>query len=191
MQILAGKYRNRHLQSSASPKVRPTARRIRELLFEYLGSRIEGARVLDLCAGSGAVGIEALSRGAAHATFVDRSPKFCSFIEANLALCGVPEAGAKVITSEAVPFLRRALKAGDRVWEIAFFDPPYEADYEPVLTLFGQGSLLKRRGGVLIAEHHYEKQIPDLIGTLRRERTIIQGESGLSFYEKAGELSSN
>ena len=74
MQVLAGKYRGKHLQSSTSPRVRPTARRLRETLFEILGAHVEGARVLDLCAGSGAIGIEALSRGASHGARRTQSP---------------------------------------------------------------------------------------------------------------------
>ncbi|HEV7844431.1 MAG TPA: RsmD family RNA methyltransferase [Pyrinomonadaceae bacterium] len=88
--MITGKYRHRFLQSVASQSARPTARRLREALFEILSFRVDGAHFLDLCAGSGAVGIEALSRGAAHVTFVDRSPKMCSYIESNLAACGVP-----------------------------------------------------------------------------------------------------
>src|SRR5438270_14016619 len=97
MQILAGKYKNHHLQSSASPKVKPTARRLREALFDFLGARIMEARFLDLCAGSGAVGVEALSRGAMHVTFVERSAKICSFIESNLEHCGISKAQAEVV----------------------------------------------------------------------------------------------
>src|SRR3982751_5938068 len=129
MRVLDGKYRRRFLQSTASKRVRPTARRPRGALFEILSYRIEEARFLDLCAGSGAVGIEALSRGAAHATFVDRSPKVCSFIISNLKICGVHEDQAEVWTSDAMQFLRRAAIASRiEPWEIAFYDPPYKTD---------------------------------------------------------------
>jgi 16S rRNA (guanine(966)-N(2))-methyltransferase RsmD len=173
------------LLSTPSPKVRPTARRLREALFELLADRIEGARFLDLCAGSGAVGIEALSRGASHVTFVDHSPKICSFIASNLILCGVFEDQAEVLTSDAIRFLRRSAREGGPKWDIAFFDPPYRADYEAVLDLFGASRLLRRGGrGVLVAEHYCENDLKDAIGRLRRWHRLRQGDSCLSFYER-------
>src|SRR5258708_13380574 len=90
MRIIAGKYRGRKLKSPPSLQTRPTSDRLRETLFNILAPRIEGVRFLDLCAGSGAVGIEALSRGAAHVTFVDRSRIMCALIEANLAALSIP-----------------------------------------------------------------------------------------------------
>src|SRR5438876_10653240 len=84
MRVIAGKFRGRKLKSPPSLQTRPTSDRLRETLFNILAARIEGARFLDLCAGTGAVGIEALSRGAAHVTFVDQSPRMCGLIENNL-----------------------------------------------------------------------------------------------------------
>lgn len=184
MQILAGKYKGRRLQSSSTPKVRPTARRLRESLFELLGPRIEGARFLDLCAGSGAVGIEALSRGAAHATFVDRSPKMCAHINANLELCGVVAGQAEVLADDTIHFLRLAATKAEQSWDVIFFDPPYTADYLPVIEPVARGRLLGRKDGVLVVEHHCEYDLPEKIHTLKRWRIIRQGESCLSFYER-------
>ncbi|MGB7922627.1 MAG: 16S rRNA (guanine(966)-N(2))-methyltransferase RsmD [Pyrinomonadaceae bacterium] len=184
MRVTAGKYRRLHLRSMPSPKVRPTARRLREALFDLLGARIEGARFLDLCAGSGAVGIEALSRGAAHATFVDRSPKVCGLIESNLDLCEVAREEAEVLTSDVMVFLSSVASRPDLSWEIAFFDPPYAADYAPVLALFGTGAALRQRGGVLVVEHYYDNKLEDAAGIMRRWRVIRQGDSCLSFYER-------
>src|SRR3712207_2949582 len=104
MRIIAGLYRGRNLRSPPSMQIRPTSDRLRETLFNILAPRIEGARFLDLCAGSGAVGIEALSRDAAFVTFVDRSRKMCGLIEANLDLCGVPEERTEVTMSEAAEY---------------------------------------------------------------------------------------
>src|SRR5215212_7142657 len=106
MRIIAGTYRGRNLRSPPSMQVRPTSDRLRETLFNVLAPRIEGARFLDLCAGSGAIGIEALSRGAAHVTFVDRSRKMCGLVEANLDLCGVPEEQTEVVLGEAADYLK-------------------------------------------------------------------------------------
>src|SRR3982074_1936736 len=110
MRIIAGKYRGRRLKSPPSLETRPTSDRLRETLFNILAPRIKGAWFLDLCAGSGAVGIEALSRGAAHATFVDQSRKMCALIEANLEALGVDEGEVEVLSAEALEFLRRRAK---------------------------------------------------------------------------------
>ncbi|MGH9900607.1 MAG: 16S rRNA (guanine(966)-N(2))-methyltransferase RsmD [Pyrinomonadaceae bacterium] len=191
MRIIAGQYRGRVLKSPPSMQIRPTSDRLRETLFNVLAPRISDARFLDLCAGSGAVGIEALSRGASHATFVDRSRKMCGLVEANLDLCGVPEELTEVVLSEAAEYLRRTSLGrgedwrGGAAWDIAFFDPPYAVDYAPVLTEFGHhtGALL-REGGILVVEHHHKNGLKDEVGGIRRWRILKQGDSALSFYEQ-------
>jgi len=184
MRVIAGDYRGRTLRSPPSMQVRPTSDRLRETLFNVLAPRIEGTRFLDLCAGSGAVGIEALSRGAAHVTFVDRSRKMCGLIESNLDLCGVPEAQTEVVMSEASEFLRRVHARGTQGWDIAFFDPPYSTEYIPVLSAFGIGTVLLD-DGVLIVEHHHKNELKDAVGDLRRWRILKQGDSCLSFFERS------
>src|SRR5438132_11558971 len=106
LRIIAGKFRGRNLKSPMSLQVRPTSDRLRETLFNVIAPRIEGARFLDLCAGSGAVGIEALSRDAVYVTFVDRSRKMCGLVRANLELCRIPDDQAEGVQSEAAEFLR-------------------------------------------------------------------------------------
>src|SRR4030095_4830607 len=110
MRIIAGKYRGRRLKSPPSLQTRPTSDRLRETLFNILAPRIKDARFLDLCAGSGAVGIEALSRGAAHVTFVDRSRRMYALIETNLKLLNVKDEEVQVVSREALDFLRRTTK---------------------------------------------------------------------------------
>jgi 16S rRNA (guanine(966)-N(2))-methyltransferase RsmD len=138
-----------------------------------------------LCAGSGAVGIEALSRGASYATFVDRSRKMCGLVESNLDLCGVPEEQTEVVCSEAAEFLKRTRARGTPGWNICFFDPPYATEYTGVLAAFGadDGALLLPEG-ILIAEHHHKNSLPDEVAALRRWRIVKQGDSCLSFYER-------
>ena len=174
MRIIAGAYKGRNLKSPPSMQVRPTSDRLRETLFNIIAPRIEGVRFLDLCAGSGAVGIEALSRGAEHVTFVDRSRRSCQLIESNVALCRIPEEQYEIYQTTAEDFLRQEKAFA---WDIVFFDPPYKEDYLRTLDLLGNF------GGLLIVEHHHKNSLPDTIGTLVRTRVLKQGDSSLSFYE--------
>jgi 16S rRNA (guanine(966)-N(2))-methyltransferase RsmD len=183
MRIIAGAYKGRNLKSPPSMNVRPTSDRLRETLFNVIAPRIQDSRFLDLCAGSGAVGIEALSRGAAHATFVDRSRRSCKLIEANLELCRVPEDKQVIYCSEAYDFLRQT-QSGP--WDIIFFDPPYKDDYLKTLSFIGSNaSRLLSEDGLLIAEHHHKNPLPENVGELIRMRVLKQGDSALSFYQKA------
>lgn len=154
--------------------VRPTSDRLRETLFNVIAPRIEDARFLDLCAGSGAVGIEALSRGASHVTFVDRSRRMCKLIESNVKLCRIPEDQQVIYCSEVNEFLRQSR---DERWDIVFFDPPYKDDYLRTLELLGNNDLV-------IAEHHHKTELPDTIGNLQRTRILKQGDSALSFFSR-------
>jgi 16S rRNA (guanine(966)-N(2))-methyltransferase RsmD len=182
LRIIAGKYRGRNLKSPPDGKTRPTSDRLRETLFNILSPRIgEETRFLDLCAGSGAVGIEALSRGVRHAAFVDISRKNCALIEENLDHLGVPEERTEVFQSDAEKFLSRSAETFD----IVYYDPPYAEDYQDVLRKFGDAdSKLLSESGVVIAEHHAKQTLPDLVGELRRWRLLKQGDSCLSFYER-------
>jgi 16S rRNA (guanine966-N2)-methyltransferase len=163
--------------------VRPTSDRLRETLFNVIAPRIEGARFLDLCAGSGAVGIEALSRGAGDVTFVDKSRKMCALVEANLDLSRVPEEQTKVVQAEAADYLSRSRKQNAALWDIVFFDPPYPTDYLQVLELLSEttGKLLAEQG-LLIVEHHHKNRLPDELGGIIRSRILKQGDSALSFF---------
>jgi 16S rRNA (guanine966-N2)-methyltransferase len=183
MRIISGVYRGRVLKSPPSLKTRPTSDRLRETLFNILNPKITGdTRLLDLCAGTGAIGIEALSRGASFVKFVDKSRKACGLIEANLDLLEVPEDETEVVCSSAEDFVRRA---NDESFDIVFFDPPYKNDYGEVLHAFAdEDSKLLSADGILIAEHHTKMNLPDSIGNLRRWRYLKQGENSLSFYER-------
>ena len=173
-------------------EVRPTSDRLRETLFNVIAPRIDGARFLDLCAGSGAVGIEALSRGAEHITFIDRSRKMVALIEANLELCAIAKEERQVVQIEAAEFLRSLIrqpgKPSSRTqaapWDIVYFDPPYATDYLPTLeTLGAHTPSLLTETAVVIVEHHHKNELPDGIGSLRRTRLLKQGDSALSFYQ--------
>ncbi|MFT3745053.1 MAG: 16S rRNA (guanine(966)-N(2))-methyltransferase RsmD [Pyrinomonadaceae bacterium] len=181
MRVISGQYGGRVLKSPPDNKTRPTSDRLRETLFNVLAPRIdEETRFLDLCAGTGAVGIEALSRGAAFVTFVDRSKKSCALIEQNLDSLAIPEEATNILGLDAENFTGREHTTG---WDIAFFDPPYESDYALVLHEFGFNKTLLNEDGLLVVEHHTKKQMPDEVGHLRRWRVLKQGETTLSFYE--------
>jgi 16S rRNA (guanine966-N2)-methyltransferase len=185
LRIIAGKYRGRNLKSPPSLQVRPTSDRLRETLFNVIAPRIEGARFLDLCAGSGAVGIEALSRGATHVTFVDKLRKMCALVEANLDLCSIPEEQTEVVQAEAADYLSRSLKRKAAPFDIVFFDPPYVADYLPVIELLGQNTEeLLTEDGMLVVEHHHKNSLPEEVGSIIRSRILKQGDSALSFFSR-------
>jgi 16S rRNA (guanine(966)-N(2))-methyltransferase RsmD len=183
MRVIAGTYGGRILKSPADNKTRPTSDRLRETLFNILTPRIDAeTRFLDLCAGTGAVGIEAISRGAAHSTFVDKSKRSCALIEENLDTLAIPELQTELFALSAENFTGRSHDVG---WDIVFFDPPYAMDHSIVLYEFGtESSGLLRAEGLLVVEHHSKSKLPDAVGRLRRWRILKQGETHLSFYER-------
>jgi 16S rRNA (guanine966-N2)-methyltransferase len=183
MRIIAGEYRGRVLKSPPDSRTRPTSDRLRETLFNILAPQIgDDTRVLDLCAGTGAIGIEALSRGAEFVTFVDKSRRSCALIEENLDLLAIEESRTEVVALPAENFTGREHKIG---WDVVFYDPPYDTNYGLVLFDFGsEDSRLLRSDGVLIAEHHAKNALPDATGQLRRWRLLKQGDTCLSFYER-------
>jgi 16S rRNA (guanine966-N2)-methyltransferase len=166
--------------------VRPTSDRLRETLFNVISGRVEGQRFLDLCAGSGAVGIEALSRGAQHVTFVDNARKMGALIKSNLELCRITPNEAQVFVSDVLTFLRVATKSrAVTSWDLVFFDPPYAYDYLPVLKFFGSHSAVLNPDGLLIVEHSSKTTLPETLESLNRTRVLKQGDSSLSFYTTA------
>jgi len=192
MRVIAGKYRGRNLKSPPSLEVRPTSDRLRETLFNVIAPRIKGTRFLDLCAGSGAVGIEALSRGATHVTFVDRSRRMCLLVKSNLDLCRIEANENEVVLAKAHDYLRRvtakssgaADSKNELQWDIVFFDPPYASDYFPTLDLLGShSSSLLTEAGLVIVEHRHKNELQDEVGRIIRSRTLKQGDSALSFYQ--------
>lgn len=183
MRVISGIYGGRVLKSPPDAKTRPTSDRLRETLFNILAPRIEGSRFLDLCAGTGAIGMEALSRGAEHVTFVDRSRKACALIEENLDLLKIPEESTDIQALSAENFAGRKHENG---WDIVFYDPPYDGEYGVVLFEFGSPeNKLLNEDGILIAEHHTKHALPDAAHILRRWRILKQGETSLSFYERS------
>jgi 16S rRNA (guanine966-N2)-methyltransferase len=182
MRVIGGIHRGRTLRTIGGLAVRPTSDRLRETLFNILAARIDGSRFLDICAGSGAVGIEALSRGASEATFVDSSRNACAVIEANLASLGMGQE-ATIITRDAAVSLKR-LDRESRQFDIAFFDPPYASEiYPQVMKQLGLGNLLAREALVIVEYRAKTPPLPEC-GRLQVFREVKQGESALAFYEE-------
>lgn len=188
MRIIAGEYRSRTLEAPAGLATRPTSDRLRETLFNVLAPRIEGAVFLDLYAGSGAVGIEALSRGAAGVDFVERAESAVAVLRKNLARLGITE-GFRVHTVGVGGWLRRVARSSGEArktaFDLVFLDPPYEAaeEYEATLGLLGGGSVvLIAPGALVIAEHRRKERLRERYGELGRTRLLEQGDAALSFY---------
>jgi len=143
----------------------------------------EDTRFLDLCAGTGSIGIEALSRGVGFVTFIDKSRRACALIEENLDVLNIPEDHTEIICLGAETFTGRE---HEKPWDIAFFDPPYDTNYAPVIFDFGEHlNKLLSPEGILVVEHHTKKAMPDVSGDLRRWRVLKQGETSLSFYDRS------
>jgi 16S rRNA (guanine966-N2)-methyltransferase len=188
MRVIAGTLRRRTLEAPAGLKTRPTSDRLRETLFNVLAPRIDGARFLDLYAGSGAVGIEAVSRGAANVVLVERADPALKVLRGNLEKLGL-RGGVRVEGVSVGAFLRRVRPQTTAMFfDVVFLDPPYEAvdEYATVLGLIGGDAAgLLAAGAVVIAEHRRREKLEDAYGVLRRVRVLEQGDAGLSFYEAA------
>jgi 16S rRNA (guanine966-N2)-methyltransferase len=176
MRVIAGSLKGRRLKAPTWDGLRPTSDKLRETLFNILAPRVAGARVLDGFAGTGAVGIEALSRGAAEVTFVERDRRAQTLIAENLAHCGV-ENGCVIIRMD----IARALDdlRGRPAFDIIVLDPPYDECHDAVIELAGN---VLAPGGVLIVEHARRQDTPAAAGTLARTRQVVSGDSALSFY---------
>ncbi len=190
MRIIAGSLRSRTLTAPPGLATRPTSDRLRETLFNVLAPRIRsntgGAVFLDLYAGSGAVGIEALSRGAAQVEFVEREPRALKVLRGNLERLGL-RGGFRIHPSSVSAFLRRAADAAPKRerYEVLFLDPPWDAtgEYAATLGLLGGTAVgLLAVDALVIAEHRKKQRLEDRYGSLERTRLLEQGDAALSFY---------
>lgn len=183
MRVIAGTYRSRVLKSLKGLALRPTSDRLRETLFNVLGAGISESRFLDVFAGTGAVGIEALSRGAIHATFIENHAPGAALIRKNLASLEITSA-ANVICADALKGLL-ALEAAAHQYDYIFIDPAYAAteDYSRVMKHVASSNVLAA-GGIVIVEHRKTFGIAESFGTLKRVRLLRQGDAALSFYRR-------
>jgi 16S rRNA (guanine(966)-N(2))-methyltransferase RsmD len=169
---------------SAGERLRPTSSKVREALFDIVRNRIEGASFVDLYAGTGTVGLEALSRGAGKAFFVEPDELRLQSIKKSLQELGFYEK-AIVVKGRAYEFLKKA-SSDNMSFDIFFVDPPYQSDeIEKVLPVLSGGGLLSR-DGVVIIEHFIKKQIPETADGLKIQKKYRYGDTVLTSYRKAG-----
>jgi 16S rRNA (guanine966-N2)-methyltransferase len=187
MRVIAGKFRSRKLQSLPGMEIRPTSDRLRETLFDILTAgnpaALEGTVWIDLYAGTGAVGIEALSRGAAMVYFVESAPDAAELIRKNLLSLEVTS-GFQVLRQDAVRALQAWDKSGIR-GDFVFLDPPYgmEAAHAQALTTLSNSTLLLPET-ILIVEHQKKFDPGEQVASLQRRRLLKQGDAALSFYRR-------
>ena len=183
MRVIAGEFRSRVLQAPKGLSIRPTSDKLRGTLFNVLGARVEGSRFVDLYAGSGAVGIEAISRGADFCWFGEGAPAALRAIRENLELLKI--SGGYAVEDRGVRRLLDELLKKERAAEIVFLDPPYDEleEYVETLTFLGRHArALLADDGVVIAEHAKRQPLDERYGGLERYRVLEQGDAALSFY---------
>ena len=179
IRVIAGTLKGRRLATPTWEGLRPTSDRLRETLFNVLAPRVAGARVLDGYAGTGAVGIEAISRGASFVTFVESDARAERLIRANLAHCGVLEGYAIIRASAPRAFRTLASAPGFVPFDIVLLDPPYDTRPEAALE---DVEALVAETGVVVLEHAHRTTPPDTRGRLTRTRDLRAGDSALAFY---------
>ena len=176
MRVITGTARGRKLQEPKDQSVRPTTDMVKEAIFSIVQFDVPGRRVLDLFAGTGQLGIEALSRGASECVFVDNSPASLALVRKNLAICGME---GTVVRSDALAFLRRAGK-----FDLVFVDPPYHAGiYGEVLdTLFSFDIL--NEGGIILVESMRSESMPEAMPPYEKGKTYSYGRISLTVYTR-------
>jgi 16S rRNA (guanine966-N2)-methyltransferase len=198
MRIISGTFKGRRLKTVEGLDVRPTSDRLRETLFNILTPRIRESRFLDLCAGSGAIGIEAASRGASEVVFVDKSPRACAVIKENLAMIGAQDE-ARIIQGDALAVVKQLentlnLQPDSQVkrspqttskFDIVYLDPPYVSFiYTDVLQQLATSQIIDE-DSLVIVEHRTKTFLERAYGNLKIYREVKQGESSLAFFSKS------
>lgn len=178
MRIIAGDLKGRRIEAPTWDGLRPTSDKLRETLFNVLAAQVRGARVLDAFAGTGAVGIEALSRGAAHVTFVEQDPRAVRLVASNLERCGIEDRHA-IIRARLAGALARL---GTHEFDIIFLDPPYGP--RQLDEALAAADRLAGGGTLVVLEHAARDASPAETGALVRVRELKSGDSALAFYRR-------
>jgi 16S rRNA (guanine(966)-N(2))-methyltransferase RsmD len=184
IRIIAGRFRSRKLKTLPGNRTRPTSDRLRETLFNVIGPKIEGALFLDCYAGSGAVGVEAISRGAKKACFIEAKTEAVQVILGNIESLEISYNEEAEVFSLGVTRAFKALETQNVRFDIVFIDPPYDAtdEYDRALQWLGTGTLLAP-DALVIAEHVKRHTLAEAYGSLHCSRTLTQGDATLSFFD--------
>ena len=194
MRIIAGEFKGRRLKAPKTSAIRPTIDRVKESVFSILKNEIANARFLDLCAGSGSIGLEAMSRGAASVTFVDRDSDAIQLIRFNLHLCGLDSKVHKIqLRKSSVQKAIRALGKKLESYDLIYFDPPYGSNiYEGCLRLISENQLLNRSGLICVECSQTNGRMVEIlqlgVGDLRPYNKKCYGDTMLFFYKLESEL---
>lgn len=183
MRIIAGEFKGRTLKGPVAPGVRPTSDRLRETLFNLVDVEQPGCHVLDGFAGTGAIGLEALSRGATHVTFVENDGRATKVLEQNVTVCGVGTR-CTIIRSDFSGLARRL--GGNARFDLVVLDPPY--DHPDVDAVLVTAAHLVRPGGLVVLEHAKRRAVPTAAGGLVERRRVVAGDSQLTFYAEGGRV---
>lgn len=182
MRVIAGKYRSRIIKMPKGPKIRPTKDRVREALFGIIGEFIHGATVLDVFAGSGAFGIEALSRGAKRAVFVDNDNRCITTIKQNLKSLGIESDMVSIVRMDSFKAFSVFEKNNEK-FDIILLDPPYYKDLaKKSLIKLDRRDILQLHC-VIVAEHHKSDVLPEDLNSITSYRTVCYGDVCLTFYK--------
>ena len=176
MRIIAGRLKGRRLKAPAWDGLRPTSDKLRETLFNILAPRIDGARVVDGYAGTGAIGIEAISRGAAHVTFVEQDRRALALIAQNLTACGVEEGGYTIHRGDVATVLSGLAASA---FNLILLDPPY--DITTITAVLDASARVLARDGLVVLEHA-TRHLPEHPASLEPERQVKSGDSMLTFF---------
>ena len=182
MRVIAGSLKGRRLKAPDWDGLRPTSDKLRETLFNILAPRIAGARVVDAYAGTGAVGIEAISRGAREVVFIDHDRRAQELIAGNLAHCGITT-GYNVVRTGALRALESLGNGAFDPFDIVWLDPPYEASGAELLGVLAAAGEALAPDGIAVLERARRRPGPEAAGRLGRSRDVVSGQSALTFYE--------
>ncbi|RSL29606.1 16S rRNA (guanine(966)-N(2))-methyltransferase RsmD [Salibacterium salarium] len=182
MRVISGNYKGKTLKAVPGMKTRPTSDKVKEALFHRIGPYFEGGDGLDLYAGTGNLGVEAISRGMDSFVFVDKSPQSVKIIKQNLKSIGIQEQ-TEVYCNDAARSLS-ALGKRNKTFNMIFMDPPYHINIIPELleSIAAKGLLIK--SGIVICEHHSSSTLADKIGILTKQSTERYGDTSVSVYER-------
>ena len=187
MRVVAGSQKGRRLKKPEGQDLRPTSARVREALLSILAHRTQGARVLDLYAGTGALGLESLSRGAHRVVFVENHVASAQILRENVTRCGHDER-CVVMTQDAETFLTAPPSCGEPpAFDIVFADPPYHTtDLTRLLERLSRSGTIASQGMVIL-EHFFKHPVPSQIGALTQTRQSRYGDTMLTFYQRSAE----